>query len=410
MTVFSPRWLSGAFVALCALSTPLTAQGAIAQGAIAQGVVPIDCAKATKPIERTLCANADVRARDEQLSEIFASLLGYIPHDERESVQKAQATWLAERDRVCEDKDKAKACTTLYDARIEALSTQNEAGQERLAAVISTIPKDAKAVASALQRYDGAAAKAWLIYLYHSGAVPVADKDAEVQRLADGILKDGLPNDPYLLEEMKNIGDVAKADTAGMLLFLRHVLSTTEMDAPCFLFTKHGQPAFESFGPFWGAARDDTPELCHDVRSIYEMPEWKKLESLIDPTIAPALAERGGISHGYERQFAIDALQASMVPSTLLEAPHSPEAKKAAESRDKAVAAFRNWHDHRVWPEAQYKAAVVALPAAISATAKFYQEKFGLAPKIADQAAHAAADRFIASRMALLTADEAEDD
>ncbi|HYG90981.1 MAG TPA: lysozyme inhibitor LprI family protein [Azospirillum sp.] len=397
MTVFLPRWLPGALVALCAVSTPSAAQS-------------VDCAKPAKPVERVVCTSADLRARDEQLGETYGMLLGYTPRGEREPVQKVQSAWLAERDRTCDDKAKVKACTALYETRTEDLSKQNQAAQKRLATVAAGIPKDAKATAAALQRYDGAAAKAWLVYLYHTGAVPTADKDAEVRRLAEDILKHDLPRDPYLLEEMRNIGDVAKADTTGMLLFLRHVLSTTELDAPCFLFAKHGQSAFEAFGPFWGNARDDTPELCHEVHSIYELPEWKKLASLIDPAIAPALEERDSIRHGYERQFAVDALQASMMPGTLLEAPRSPEAKRAAEARDKAVAAFRTWKDYKAWPEAQYKAATAALPSAVSATSKLYQEKFGLSAKAADQAARAAADRFIASRVVLLIADDVMDD
>ena len=398
MTLSMTRWFPGlVVVALCAVTSPAHAQS-------------FDCRTASKPVERTVCTNADLRARDEQLGEAYGVLIAYTPRNERDAAQQAHAAWLAERDRGCDDKAKVKTCTALYEKRTEDLAKQSQAAQKRLSAITAGIPKDAKATAAALQRYDGAAAKAWLVYLYHTGAVTVADKDAEIGRLAREILDHGLPNDPYLLEEMKNIGDVAKADTGGMLLFLRHVLSTTELDAPCFLFNKHGQPAFEAFGPFWGNGRDDTPELCHEVRSIYEMPEWKKLASIIDPAIAPALEERGSIRHGYERQFAVDALQASMVPSTLLEAPHSAEARKAADARDKAVDAFRGWKDFKVWPEAQHKAAVAALPPAIAATSKLYQETFKLSAKTAEQAARAAADRFIASRVVLLTAEETLDD
>jgi len=393
MTVRPPIRFPGLVLALGLASSPAFAQS-------------FDCAKASKPVERTICASADLKARDEQLAETLATLLGNTPLSEREALQQAQTAWLAERNRACDDKSKAKICEALYDKRTEELARQDQTAQKRLGAVIAGIPKDPKAAAAALQRYDGAAAKAWLLYLYQTGAAQAADREKDVRRLASDILERGLPKDPYLLEEMKNLGDVATAETGGVLLFLRHVLSTTELEAPCFLFTKHGQPAFEAFGPFWGSSRDDLPELCQDARSIYDMPEWKKLAAVIDPAIAPALEERGTIRHGYERQFAVDALQASLVPSTLLEAPHSPEAKRAAEARERAVATFRGWNDFEAWPEAQHKAALAALPAAISATSKLYRETFKLAPNIADQAARAAADRFLASRFTLLTPDE----
>ncbi len=393
MTHSQSRWIPGIALALCVVVPPVHAQ----QSA--------DCRKPSGAVERTVCASADLRAHDEQLGEAFNALIGFTPRPERDAVRQAHTAWLAERDRTCDDTSKDKVCTALYEKRSEDLAKQSQAAQKRLSMVVAGIPKDPKGAAAALQQYDGAAAKAWLLYLYYTGAVTVPDRNVEVDRLAQNILSQGLPNDPYLLEEMKNIGDVSKADIGGVLLFLRHVLSTTELDAPCFLFSKHGQPAFEAFGPFWGSSRDDAPELC-EVRSIYEVPEWKALAALIDPVIAVALEERGSIRHGYERQFAVDALQASLVPSTLLEAPHSAEAGKVAEMRDKAVAAFRGWSDHKVWPEAQHKAALAALPSAIAATSKLYQETFKLSAKTAEQAARAAADRFIASRLVLLISEE----
>ena len=252
MTPFTPRWFPGLLVALCAAASPAGAQGTGST---------VECRKPSGAVERTVCASADLRARDEHLAEAYNALSGYTPRNERDAVRQAHAAWLAERDRACDDKAKARTCAATYEKRTEELTKASQAAQKRLSAITAGIPKDPKAAAAALQRYDGAAAKAWLVYLLHTGAAPAADKDAEIGRLAGEILDHGLPNDPYLLEEMRNIGDPAKADTGGMLLFLRHVLSTTEMDAPCFLFTKHGQPAFEAFGGFWGTTRDEPPGL-----------------------------------------------------------------------------------------------------------------------------------------------------
>ncbi|HYH23506.1 MAG TPA: lysozyme inhibitor LprI family protein [Azospirillum sp.] len=366
-----------------------------------------DCAKAATQAEKTICASSGLRSVDEQLAQTYADLLGYSAPGDRDSTQKAQAAWLAQRDKACADKAKANVCAATYDRRTEELVEALRTAQKRIGAIVAGIPKDPKGAATALARYEGAAAKAWLAYLYHSGTVAVPDRQGEVRRLVAEVVDTGLPkNDPYLLEEVKNLGEIADGPTENMLMFLRHVLSLTDLEAPCFLFTKHGQTAFEAFGPFWGSTRDATPEVCHDVKSVYDLPEWKKLATHLDPAIAPALDERGSIRIGYERQFMIDALQASLVPSTLLEAPHSAEARKMAEARTKAVAAFHAWKDFDLWPESEVKAAKAALPFAIAATSKLYREKFGLAANIADQAARAAGDRFIASRLSLLMPDD----
>jgi len=386
-------WFVGTALAICLMPIPSMAQ-------------TMDCAKPAGPADRTVCGSADLKVAAEDVATALRDVLAHTPTAERDAVQRAQQAFQSERERACADKASVPACRKLYEKRAADLADQSKAAQKKLAAIVSGIPKDAKGVAAALQRYDGAAAKAWLVYLYHSGAVPVADKEETVRKIVASVVERDLPNDPYLLEEMKNLGDVASAPMGTMLLFLRHVLSTTEMDAPCFLFTKHGQPAFEAFGAFWGNTRDDTPGLCAPPSSVFDLPEWKKVADYMDPAVAPALEERGSIRHGYERQFQVDDLQASLVPSTLLEAPHSAEARKTAEQRQKAVAAFRNWREFEVWPEAQYKAATSALPSAIAATARIYREKFGLNPKVAEQAAQAAGERFLASRLGLILPDE----
>lgn len=387
-------WLFGPVLSLCLIPFSAMAQ------------TPPDCSKLSSRADRTVCASANLKVAAEDVATLLRDTLGNTPTDGRNAIERAQSAFLAERDTACADASNIPACRSLYEKRAADLAAQNSAAQKKLAAVVAGIPKDAKAAAAALQRYNGASAKAWLVYLYQSGTVAIPDKDATVHRLVDEILKQDLPKDPYLLEEMANLGDVPSAPLGTTLLFLRHVLSTTEMDAPCFLFTKHGQPAFEAFGAFWGNARDETPSLCAPPSSVFDLPEWKAVSAHIDPAIEPALAERGSIRHGYERQFEVDDLQASLVPSTLLEAPMSAEARKMAEQRGKAVTAFRSWNDFELWPEKEYRATVNALPAAVAATSRLYREKFKLNPQTADQAAKAARDRFIAGRLGLIMPDD----
>ncbi len=366
----------------------------------------LSCAKPATPVDRTLCGSADLKIAVEDVAAQLRDTLANSAAADLDGVKRAQQSFLTERDRVCADRSGLTACRQLYDKRVADLQAQNSAAQKKLAVIAAGIPKDPKAAAAALQRYDGAAAKAWLVYLFQSGQVSIADKDGTVRSLTASVIDRDLAPDPELKDELRNLGDVAAAPLGTALLFLRHVLSTTEMEAPCFLFTRHGQPAFEAFGPFWGNSRDSSPVLCEPASSVYDLPEWKRLESRIAPAIDPALEERGSIREGYERQFEIDNLQASLVPTTLLEAPQSPEARKAAEQRKAIIAAFRSWSDFAVWPEADYKATIAALPAALSATARIYRDKFGLTPQTADLAARAAADRFIATRIGLLLPDD----
>lgn len=371
---------------------------------------PLSCAKPATPVDRTLCASADLKVSVEDVATTLRETLANTPVSERDAVLRGQQNFLAERDRTCADRANTDACLRLYNKRVGDIQTQNSAAQKKLAAIAAAIPKDPKAAVAALQRYDGPAAKAWLVYLLQSGMAAPPDKDtsreAMVRALTSAILRDLMP-DPDMKEELVKLGDIAVAPVGSALLLLRHVLSTTEMDAPCFLFTKHGVTAFEAFGAFWNNSRDASPALCNASVSVFDLPEWKKIVARMSPNTLPGQEDSGGLlRQNGGRQTEIDSLQASLMPATLLDPPQSEDAKLAAEQRKAMLAAFRAWRDFNVWSEADYKATVAALPAAISATAKLYRDTFNLAPSLAEQAARAAADRLIASHLSALMQDE----
>lgn len=272
--------------------------------------------------------------------------------------------------------------------------------------LVADIPRYPERVAAALEGRSDPAAQAWLVYLLRTESPRDEVPQERIGELVRSILASDIKNDWYLIEEIKNIGNIPDAPIQGLLLFLRHVLSADPQEtAPCFLFIRHGQAAFEAFGPFWGNGRDQRPHLCEAPHSLYSRPEWRKLAAVIDPAIEPALKERGSIRNGYERQFAVDALQASLVPSSLLELPYTRQGRKAAAERERSMAAFRSWSDWTLWPKDQHEAAKRLLPSVIDATSSFYEKSFELSPKFAREAAEAAAERFIASRLVLLVPD-----
>lgn len=406
------RGLTGAVVAagvMAATASMGMAQTGGGSAAIASPP-PLACAKPTTPVDKTLCASADLKVAAEDVAAALREALANTPSGERDAVTRGQQAFLSERDRTCADRAATEACLRLYNKRIGDLQAVSSAGQKKLAAIATAIPKDPKAAAAALQRYDGPAAKAWLVYLLQAGLVTPWDKEGKRETLVAGLvaaIRRDLVADPDLREEVDKLGDLSAAPLANSLMLLRHVLSTTELDAPCFLFTKHGLVAFEAFGAFWNSSRDASPALCEPPLSVFDLPEWKKIEARMSSTAAPGQEFIGGlVRQNGGRQSEIDALQGSLLPASLLEAPQSEDAKRVVEQRKSAVAAFRAWRDFDLWPEADHKATVAALPAAIAATAKLYRETFKLAPAVADQAAHALADRFIASHISALMPDE----
>jgi uncharacterized protein YecT (DUF1311 family) len=377
-----------------------------ASPATAQAIQAADCAKPATAAARTICRSPEVAGADAALVRAERELADLTPRGERPALDDAALAFGERHARVCGTGD-AAACATLIQHRRDDIDGPLKAARKTFSAIVAGIAREPNVAAAGLTRYDGAPAAAWMAYLYHAGLVPVADKENAIRRtIRTAMDNSSLADDPYMMEELRNLGDVASGDVGTLLLFLRHVLSATGLDAPCFLFSRHGQPAFEAFGAFWGNRRDATPVVCHGPPSIFDLAEWKAVAKNLDPAVEPALKERGSIRHAYDRQFQVDALQASMVPSTLLEAPLSRLGKRVAGERQRAMAAFRAWKDFQLWPEAGWKATVKALPAALAVTARIYRERFGLTPATADEAARAAAERFIGARLILILPDE----
>ena len=61
----------------------------------------IDCSRATTPVERTICGNAELKAYDSYLGDGYARLRRGFAPDAFAAVQRAQRQWLVERDRAC---------------------------------------------------------------------------------------------------------------------------------------------------------------------------------------------------------------------------------------------------------------------------------------------------------------------
>ena len=60
-----------------------------------------DCARASTPIERAVCSNAELVAADRAMAQAYAGLLAKLGGPAREHLMADQARWLANRERAC---------------------------------------------------------------------------------------------------------------------------------------------------------------------------------------------------------------------------------------------------------------------------------------------------------------------
>lgn len=69
--------------------------------AFAQAGPSFDCAKASNDVERTICGSPALATSDRNLSSLYATLLARLDGPARESLEKGQIRWIAERNRKC---------------------------------------------------------------------------------------------------------------------------------------------------------------------------------------------------------------------------------------------------------------------------------------------------------------------
>jgi uncharacterized protein YecT (DUF1311 family) len=68
-----------------------------------------DCTKATAPVEKLICGDKELAARDRTLTDAYAKAMAEWPDSEKTKQRAAQRTWTASRN-ACDQDAKAKAC------------------------------------------------------------------------------------------------------------------------------------------------------------------------------------------------------------------------------------------------------------------------------------------------------------
>ncbi|MGB9153856.1 MAG: lysozyme inhibitor LprI family protein [Alphaproteobacteria bacterium] len=110
----------------------------IASAEVSSSSIPLsasfDCAKATSPLEKLICSNDQLAAKDKELAHQWAALLQAYSGSQKDSLIKGQRKWLKLRNDACFAQDGVNKSSTqtdclinIYDARISMLAQQMEA-------------------------------------------------------------------------------------------------------------------------------------------------------------------------------------------------------------------------------------------------------------------------------------------
>lgn len=348
-----------------------------------------DCEKASQEVEQRICQDQALSFADESLAWSYRRYLAIIPESDRASVRKEQIAWLKKRN-LCTNHAKAVACIkNAISERIEELDTLRE--EKRMAFerdVVALIPNQPQKAAQHLKNYSYGLAYAWLAYLYEStpdSGVSAQEADVYYQRAKNSI------EDPF----PKSILDSIEADESKkyqVYSLLRILLEQEQMrdfekSKHCFIFAKNDIDVYHAFGPLYGSSRDSFSPVCSPYTDdLFELPEWKALNDLMDPAVFDVYSTLGTIRASYSLGWRIDQLKANVQPELYL--------------LDKTKTDWESDYNYpHLWQPRQLEQ---ALHQAEAVTTQWLQEKRGIEAHKASQIAKRIVTTWLNSRLGLI--------
>lgn len=361
-----------------------------------------DCQKAVTQIEHAICDDSSLSTLDSNLGDRYRQALADSPEDSATALRNSQRSWIKERDACASTGNGMKACLrTRLDTRtkqLESIATQAAVELDR---VITSIPADPTAAASALRRYRGPLASAWLIYLHQFESSSGVTTDEARARHSAALA--GLGDDDFAKSVLTDIERDKKVSAAeASLTLLRMVIEHADYDGDpksrrpyvhCFVFGRRGEPAYRAFGALYGSTRDSFAPICEPQGDLFQRPEWKRLNQAFDPVLNAANAQAGTIRYASYASWAMLALHATVSPRDFLKP--IPRDEKPQDP----VQQIRNWTGDKHWPEAQREQILAAIEPARRATAEWLRKERGLSADDAAKAGDGIVQEWLVERM-----------
>ncbi|MFL1493627.1 lysozyme inhibitor LprI family protein [Pseudomonas antarctica] len=378
----SPMWLA---VALLCAGTPAWAAS-------------FDCKKASTPVELSLCANPELSRLDTTLGEHYRRALGKLQGTPRATLRSDQRAWLKTRD-ACGSNT---ACLQpLLSLRLIEVGKLTQPDTAELDAIIASIPEHPAEAAQGLRRFPrNELAAAWLVYLQHfepQSGVTVQQAQEKRQQVLEALKTDSYPWEVF--QDLSN--DPITSPERITLTLLRMMVERAQYavfadqraSVHCFVFSRHGADAYETFGPLYGSTRDSFAPLCAPQGELFKQPAWQQLDASVDPAIAKASGNSGTIRFWSYADWRRLALRATVSPRDFL--------KPVAGAEDPEPA-IRSWDDEKRWSNEQRTLALAAVEPARQVTAAWLQRERGFSADEGQVAAREIVRQWLEKRLAFI--------
>ncbi|WP_026145272.1 lysozyme inhibitor LprI family protein [Pseudomonas asplenii] len=359
-----------------------------------------DCQKASTAVEKAICASPELSGLDRALGDYYSQAMAKLAPEPREALRSDQRAWLQTRNACAADPTQLAGCLQpLLSQRVLEVGKQVRPDTVALDALIASIPYHPAEAAQGLRGYpNNGLAAAWRVYLYRFEPTSgVTQKEAEESRQ---VAIKALSDDSFSLSVFTDTEkDTSVSRDRVDLTLLRMMIERAEYEpydsqrayVHCFIFSRQGRDAFETFGPLYGSTRDSGAPICEPQGNLFEQGPWKQLDHSFDDVVAAASENSGTIRFASYAGWRLMALQATVSPRDFLKAADKQEADPEQVIRD--------WTDDKAWPKKQRQQALAAIEPARQATRAWLQRERGLSASEAQQAAQAIVRQWLNDRL-----------
>ncbi len=95
---------------------------------LSPSAMAFDCGKASTPVEKTICGDPALKAKDDALGGLYAEVKAASTPDERKMLAVAQRAWIAEREDACSNPGDTECVAGKTDERIDQFKVVPEDG------------------------------------------------------------------------------------------------------------------------------------------------------------------------------------------------------------------------------------------------------------------------------------------
>lgn len=347
-----------------------------------------DCKKAATPVEKAICANPELSELDSTLGVYYSQAMAKLAPDPRDELRRGQRTWLQARNACAGALGSLPSCLqSQLSQRVVEVGTITHKDTAALDAIIASIPYHPAQATEGLRRYPmNDLAAAWLVYLQRfepdSG---VTENEAEENRkqVLVALKEDSFPWSIW--QDLQN--DPVVSRDRVMLTLLRMMIERQQYElfadqrpyVHCFVFSRQGEVAYESFGSLYGSTRDSFAPICAPLGDLFSQPAWKRLDDSLTEPLSTASQNEGTIRFASYADWSALSLKATASPRLFLQ----PGA--AGKGQDPELT-LRNWGADKQWPAKQRQQALAAIEPTRQATSDWLQRERGFSAVDARQA------------------------